>query len=229
MRAPQTNEAKELIDTVFRRKLAGIVAVHSGEHGLSTNMAESLMSRARSAGFSVRVEMTQKHDPQLVEAALGHGALSVSAPGPYRAPEIELLSNSQTAVVLVPQLLARADVPGSSRELINSGALVALGTGLRPEPGVTASMQTVIQLACDLLEMSLPEAVCAATLNAACALGVGSRTGSLEHGKWADMVLLNASDYHEILLLAGTNLIHSMVKRGVVLFKEDFPGWPPQD
>jgi imidazolonepropionase len=74
--------------------------------------------------------------------------------------------------------------------------------------------------------VSLPEAISAATINAAWALGLGSQTGSLEHGKRGDLILLNASDYRELQMLSSTNLTHSLIKRGVVLCKEDFPGWP---
>jgi len=52
------------------------------------------------------------------------------------------------------------------------------------------------------------------------------RTGSLEHGKYADLLLLNVSDYREIPLYPGTNLVHAMIKRGAMLYQEEFPGWP---
>ncbi len=87
-------------------------------------------------------------------------------------------------------------------------------------------MQMLIQKACEVLGLSLAEAISAATLNAAWALGVGPQTGSLERGKRADLILLNASDHRDMGLLAGTNLTHSMVKRGVLLFEEGFAGWP---
>ena len=106
--------------------------------------------------------------------------------------------------------------------------MIALGSGLNPQSGATASMQTVIQLACSHLGLSVPEAICSATINAAWALNVGAETGSLEHGKRADLILLNASDYREIAMLSGTNLVCMMIKNGVILFKEEFPGWPPR-
>jgi imidazolonepropionase len=216
----------ELLNCVARRKLASMVAVQCGEGAHPRLEAELFLHAARSLGLAVRWEMLREHDTELVEAAVNLHALSISTPGPYRAHEIEMLSDASTFAILLPERLSRTGLTGSARELIDSGALIALGSGLSPEVGATGSMQTVVQLACELLDMSLAEAISAATINAAWALGVGPHTGSLEHGKSGDLILLNASDYREIPLLAGTNLAHAMIKRGVILFKEDFPGWP---
>jgi imidazolonepropionase len=216
----------DLLNCVARRKLARITSVRCGEGGIPRPAADSYLIAARALGLAVRLEMLAVRDADLVEVAVNLRALSVSAPGAYRTPEIEMLSDSSTFAILLPQLASPTEHPGWARDLVDSGALIALGSGLNPEVTTPASMQTVIQLACDRLGLSLNEAISAATINAAWALGVGAQTGSLERGKQGDIILLNASDYREISLLAGTNLTHLMLKRGVVLFKEDFTGWP---
>ena len=186
------------------------------------------MNAARSLGLAVRLEMPQQHDVELVEAAVNRQAPSVSTTGPYRSPEIELLADSSTfAILAAANSYGGTALAGSARALIDYGALIALGSGLnRSADRRPARAWMVIQKACEVLGLSLAEAISAATVNAAWALGVGPQSGSLEYGKRADLILLNASDYRDIALLAGTNLVHSMIKRGVVLFKEDFPGWP---
>jgi imidazolonepropionase len=216
---------EDLLHCVSRRKLASITALRCGEGGVPLPDAVALWTAAQSLGFSVRLQVPPGHDDQLVETAIDFRALSISRPGPYRASEIEILAESATFAILLPQLLYRAGLASSARELIDNGALIALGTGLAPDGG-TASMQSVIQLACGMFGLSLPEAISAATINAAWSLGLGSQTGSLEHGKRGDLILLNASDYRELQMLSATNLTHSLIKRGVVLCKEDFPGWP---
>ena len=213
----------DLLDCVARRKLAAIVSVRAGEGAADPETTASLLDAARSHGLRTRVEMLPGRRPELSEAAVDRGALSLSASGPYSIPEIELLSHAPTAAIVLPS--ARQN-HGSARTLIDNGALVALASGLDPRTPTTASAQTVIQLACRHLDLSIAEAISAATINAACSLGIDSQTGTLEHGKQADIILLNASDYREIPLLAGTNLVSMMIKRGVILFKEEFPGWP---
>jgi imidazolonepropionase len=226
VRHDNAGAATDLLNTVSRRKLARIAAVQCGDGGFSGMEAESLLRAAQTAGLGIRLEMGASRELNLVETAVNLQALSITVPGQYRAPEIEVLSDSSTFAILLSPVIARTGLRSSARELIDHGALIALGSGLGPERGATASMQTVVQLACSHLGLSLAEAVSAASVNAAWALGLGAQMGSIEHGKAGDLVLLNASDYREIPLYAGTNLVHSTIKRGVVLFKEDFPGWP---
>jgi imidazolonepropionase len=227
--ATGANPDHDLLHLVARRKLANVAAVRCGASAVPSSAAESLLAAARSLALHVRVELLADRDIQLVEKAVNLRALSVCAPGPYRSPEIEALAGSSTVAILLPHLLAQRGLLGSSSELIDHGVRIALGSGLNPENGGTASMQTVIQMACEHLGLSLPEAISAATVNAACALGVAETSGTLERGKLGDLLFLNASDYREIPLLAGTNLTYLMIKRGVILFKEDFPYWPAPD
>jgi imidazolonepropionase len=224
----ESRDDQELLHCVARRKLATVAQVRCGNGGRSLPAAEAFLELARSSGLALRVEMLPGHDAGLVAAAVAAQALSISSAGPFSKPEIELLSYSSTFAILLPAI-SSPDAPGDfARKIIDDGGLVALGSGIGPETGGTASMQTVIQLACERLGLTIAEAISATTINAAWAMGAGSRTGSLESGKRGDLILLNASDYREIPLLAGTNLTHSMIKRGVVVFKEDFPGWPPK-
>ena len=81
-------------------------------------------------------------------------------------------------------------------------------------------MAAIVALACAHLGMTPAEAICAATFNAACAIGSGHMAGSLEVGKPADFIVLNASDYREIPNRFGVNLVSRTVKRGVTIYQE---------
>jgi len=70
------------------------------------------------------------------------------------------------------------------------------------------------------MHMTPEEAICAATFNAACAIGCEQRVGSLETGKSADLIVLNASDYREIPYHFGVNLVRLTVKRGETVYEE---------
>jgi imidazolonepropionase len=223
--AEEGGPAYEMLSCVARRKLVRVAALRCGEGAIPLAAAEPLMHAVRSHGMALRVEMSPVREFQLVETAVNQGALSVSVAGPYRVPEMEMLSDATTFVILTPEMHLRNGLGNSVRELITRGARVALGSGLSPEGG-SASMQEVVQLAVEVLGMTLAEAISAATINAAWSLGAGAYAGSLEHGKSGDVILLNASDYHEIPMMTGTNLTYAMIKHGTVLFKEDFPGWP---
>lgn len=216
---------EELLHGVKRRKLAAVAQVQCGHGAVSRRDAECFWGLARSLGFGVGLEMLPEHDPGLVDAAILMQALSITVLGPLRKSEMESLAFSPAFAILLPALQSYTGSMDYVRQLIDAGGLIALASGIGPESGSTASMQAVVQQACERLHLSVEEAISATTINAACALGLGSQTGSLEHGKLADLILLNASDYREIPLLKGTNLTYSLIKRGVVVFQDEFPGW----
>ncbi|MBZ5625982.1 MAG: amidohydrolase family protein [Acidobacteriia bacterium] len=97
---------------------------------------------------------------------------------------------------------------------------VALATNFNPRHTPTLNMQTVVALACMQLEMTPEEAISAATINGAHALGRAERVGSLELGKAADLVILNISDYRELTHHFGMNFVHMTMKRGEFIYKE---------
>jgi imidazolonepropionase len=68
--------------------------------------------------------------------------------------------------------------------------------------------------------MSVEEAISAATINGAHALDCAEKVGSLEPGKSADLVLLNAGHYRDLQNSLGTNLVHLTMKRGKFIYKE---------
>jgi imidazolonepropionase len=81
-------------------------------------------------------------------------------------------------------------------------------------------MQTAVELACINLRMTIEEAIVAATINGAHAVGLASRVGSLEPGKFGDLVVLNVSDYRDLRNSLGTNIVHQTVKNGHVIYEE---------
>jgi imidazolonepropionase len=81
-------------------------------------------------------------------------------------------------------------------------------------------MQTVVALACLRMRMTPAEAISAATINGAHAVGRAQRTGSLEPGKLADLLILDASDYRELARRFGTNLVQMTMKRGEIIYTE---------
>src|SRR5205085_7148611 len=100
------------------------------------------------------------------------------------------------------------------RQRINDGLAVATATGFGLDGCTVSSLPAVMTLACLHSGLSLPEAVTAATINAAFALNAADRIGSLAPGKFADLLLLDAGDYREICLQLGSNLVHSVMRRG---------------
>ena len=135
---------------------------------------------------------------------------------------VRALAASDTVAVLLPAttfgLASTQWAP--ARRLLDAGAAVALATDFNPGSSYCESMQAVWSLACSMLRMTPDEALVAATLNSAAAVGRAGRTGSLEPGKRCDLALLQCSDYREVPYHFGVNNVHSVVVGGRVAWTD---------
>jgi imidazolonepropionase len=82
----------------------------------------------------------------------------------------------------------------------------------------------VVVLAVYELGLTIEEALTAATLNAACCLGLGQRIGSIEVGKQADLVLLDAPNLLHLAYHYGVNPVQTVIKNGTVVHTRDRTG-----
>jgi imidazolonepropionase len=107
-----------------------------------------------------------------------------------------------------------------ARALLDAGAAVALATDLNPGSCLTESMPMILTLACVELRMTPAEAVVAATVNAAHAIGRGHDRGSIEFGRWADLVLWDVPTWSYLPTHFGVSLVHKVLKRGKVVYED---------
>ena len=101
-----------------------------------------------------------------------------------------------------------------ARKLIDKGAIVSLSTDCNPGSSMTESMQIVMQLATLQMKMTVEESLTAATLNGAYSLRLAEETGSIEVGKRADFVLLDAPSYLHLVYHFGVNLVTAVFRDG---------------
>jgi imidazolonepropionase len=116
-----------------------------------------------------------------------------------------------TAYFLHLQRYARA------RDMIAAGVPVALATDFNPGSCMTESMPLIMNMACTQMRMLPAEAITAATLNAAWAIGEQEQVGSLTVGKRADIVVLDAPNHAHLCYHFGVNLAEAVIKGGKVL------------
>ena len=134
----------------------------------------------------------------------------------YTPPAVmQKLANAGVTGVLMPALdfAVRHPRPFDARAMIDSGMTVALATNLCPGCW-TESMQFVMALACRLYRMSPAEALRAATIGGAMALGLGKDRGSIEAGKLADLQIWNVPSYEHVIYQLGGNVVERVIKRG---------------
>jgi imidazolonepropionase len=102
-----------------------------------------------------------------------------------------------------------------ARAIVAGGATVALATDCNPGTCFSENMQLAITFACTTLRLTVEEAIRAATLGGAQALRLEREVGSLEVGKRADLVVLDATSYKELPYHFGVNLAAMVVVDGV--------------
>ena len=104
---------------------------------------------------------------------------------------------------------------------VEAGVPVALATDCNPGSSHTESMPMVVVLAVFELGLTIEESLTAATLNSACCLGLGAEIGSVENGKRADLVLLDAPNLLHLVYHYGINPVSAVVKGGRVVRRQD--------
>jgi len=103
-----------------------------------------------------------------------------------------------------------------ARKMIEMGVPIALGTDFNPSCWVE-NQQMVMALACRQMKMTPAEALTASTINAAHAISKASEIGSLEPGKKADILVLDAPNHNFLGYRFGTNLVNRVIKDGKIV------------
>ena len=170
----------------------------------------ALLVRAQELGLAARLHADEIHDSGGAQLAAMVGALSADHLGAISDDGIDALgkaadSDQPVVATLLPLTSFYLDEPAyaPARRLIERGVPVAIGTDFNPGTSPAPNAQLALAFAVHRLGLSAAEALAAATINAAAALGMADSHGSLEVGKHADLVDLGAGLARAAALLAG--------------------------
>lgn len=215
--------ANRLIPQVARQELADYCDVFCDRGYFSVAETKKLLSVAARHGMKLKLHAEQMaHSGAAVMVARLH-ATSVDHLDHLTDSDIRKLRGTGTIATLLPGSvlhLGTGRYP-PARRLMQAGIPVALATNFNPGSSPTLNMQMVLSLACSQMRMSPAEAVAAATINGAYAVGRGDLVGSLEVGKQADLAIMDVTDYREIPYFFGMNHCLTVIKGGRVVFSKD--------
>ena len=213
--------ARELLPVLRRRRYSRFADVAWGCDPERLPHLARHLDAARALGFALKVHAEGPGATAAITAAVERFATSIDHLEHATPADTALLAGSCTIATLLPGAAFQHGGPEApARALIDAGAPVALASNFNPRNSPMLCMQTVVALACLRLRMTPAEAVVAATINGAHALGRGDKTGSLEPGKLADIVILNTSDYRDLARDFGANLVRLTMKRGEFIYRE---------
>ena len=189
----------EIIPLAAKKKLAQYVDVFCERGAFSPVQTERIFASSRKHGLGVRAHVGQFTATRLA-SLLEHQPASFDHMDCLHSEDISLLAHGEAVAVLLPganYFLGHTKFP-DARKLIDAGVPIALATDYNPGTSPTPSMPFVISLACTHMKLTPAEALSAATINAACALQLQARKGSIEPGKDADLAVFDVDDYREI-------------------------------
>ncbi len=208
-----TASRERLLPMVRRLKLAEFVEI------VCEAEARPLVALARQINLGVKVGVGA------IGLGVKVGAISVNRVVEVSERDAMLLANSQTIATLSPGVVFHEEQKNEryapARMLIDSGAAVALASGADQ-----LNMQIPITVACRSMNMTPAEAIAAATINGAHAMGRAASIGSIEAGKSADLIILGVPDYRELPYHFGVNLVNLVMSRGTVLMERSKVQWP---
>lgn len=207
----------EMLDGVVANRLATFCDVFIDQGYFSVDQGRRILTKARGSGLQAKV-----HADELAEtggAALAAEIRAASADHLIRASSegIEAMARAGIVGVLLPATsLASHLLFADGRRLVAAGVPVALGTDFNPNCWCE-SMQLAIALGCHHNGLTPAEAIVAATINAAHAIGRAQDVGTLEPGKLADLLVLDVPSSHHLGYRLGGNAVETVVKRGRVV------------
>jgi imidazolonepropionase len=206
---------EEMLPAVARQGIAAACDVFCEQGVFSLDQSRRILKAARSHGLAVKLHADEVHD--LGGAGLAADLGAVSADHLLAAGDDNLARMAAATVVatLLPATAYSLKKPfARARDMLARGLAVALATDCNPGSSFTESMPFVIGLAVLGMDLSPAEALVGATLNAAYALGMADRVGSLEAGKQTDLLLLDGQSPAILAYHSGVSPVTAVVKRG---------------
>jgi imidazolonepropionase len=195
------------------------VDVFCEHHAFSLEQARRVLEAGRAAGLPLKAHVDQFTELGGLALALELGATSVDHLDVTGADGVRALAAAAAVGVVIPTAsfnLGSARY-ADARSMIDAGAAVALTTDINPGSSPCPSMPLAMAIACRYQKLTPAEALAAATINAAHAIGLGDRLGSLEPGKQADLLVLDVPDYRHLAYRFGGNPVAQVIKKGSVV------------
>lgn len=206
----------EMLPKVAEEKLAEYVDIFCEEGYFSVADMERVLSEGKKHKLIPKVHVNQFNSIGGIEAAVKYNALSVDHLEVMTDKDIADLQNSHTMPVALPSCSYFLSIPyAPGRKMIDAGLPLALATDYNPGSTPSGNMNFVVATACIKMRLTPEEAINAATINGAYAMGLSKSHGSITKGKVASLIITKPIPSYGYLPYAfGSNLIDSVIVNG---------------
>lgn len=203
----------EMIPLVAGEGLADFIDVFCDEGFFTVEQTDRMLEAGCRYGLRPKIHANELALSGGVQVGVKYNALSVDHLEHVGQAERDVLRDSETMATALPGAAFFLGMPYSPvREMIDDGLAVALASDFNPGSSPSASMKFVLSLASIKMKLTPFEALNAATVNGACAMGLGGEYGQIVRGKKANFVITKPMSSFAYFSYAYTeNLIDKVI------------------
>ena len=209
----------EMLPQISKNKLADYIDVFCETGYFTVAETEEIMEAGIQLGLKPKIHVNQFNSIGGIQAGVKYDALSVDHLEVMTTEDIIALKNTKTMPVALPSCSYFLSIPYTpAREMIAAGLPIALATDYNPGSTPSGNMNFVVATACIKMKMTPEEAINAATINGAYAMGISETHGSITIGKKANLIITKPiPSYYQLPYAFGSNLIDTIIIEGQIL------------
>ena len=181
--------------------------------------SKKVIETAKNLGFSIKAHVDEFTNLGGARFAIENGATSIDHLDATSDGEIEMLADSETVGIVTPTVNFNFGSTefADARKMIDRGCAIAVSTDYNPGSAPCPSLPNAMAIACRYQKLLPSEVFNGATINAAFAVGLGDKVGSIEVGKQANILILDTDDYRELTYEFGGNFVSKVIKQGKIV------------
>ncbi|MDD3005017.1 imidazolonepropionase [Flavobacterium sp.] len=209
----------EMLPKIAEENLADYIDAFLETGYFSVEETQQIIQAGKKHNMPAKIHVNQFTAINGIAACVKLDALSVDHLEIVTDEDIEALKNTITMPVALPSCSFFISIPYTpARKMINAGLPLALATDFNPGTTPSGNMNLVVATACIKMKMTPEEAINAATINGAYAMGVSQTHGSITIGKKANIIITKPiSSYYQIPYAFGSNLIQDVMINGKII------------
>lgn len=211
----------EMLPKIAAENLADYIDAFLETGYFSVDETQQIMEAGKKYGLRAKIHVNQFTAINGIKACVDYNALSVDHLEIVTDEDIEALKNSNTIAVALPSCSFFISIPYTpARKMMDAGLPIALATDFNPGTTPSGNMNLVVATACIKMKMTPEEAINAATINGAYAMGISATHGSISIGKKANLIITKPiASYYQIPYAFGSNLIEDVILDGKIVYK----------
>ncbi|MDC3388518.1 imidazolonepropionase [Flavobacteriaceae bacterium] len=209
----------EMLPLIAKENLAEYIDIFCETGYFSVDDTDRILAAGKKYGLTPKTHVNQFTSIGGVQKSIEYNALTVDHLELVSDEDLEVLKKSETMPVALPSCSYFLSIPYTpARKLIDNGLALALATDYNPGSTPSGNMNFVVSTACIKMKMTPEEAINAATLNGAYAMGISNTHGSIAKGKKANLIITKPINSFNVLPYSfGSNNIDTVIINGIII------------